>query len=107
MSSSVFAIQGTYKTRSKHLLRSCVGYGCPCGAKRLRGSGGLGPQQVEDNGLQEKDWRSANPFLVAPSDIISNLFLKDLDRIWELKKWIPDPCNPYLHNLNPDDKEVI
>ena len=30
-------------------------------------------------------------FLVAPSDIISNLSLEDLEKIWELKKWIPDP----------------
>ena len=44
---------------------------------------------------------------VARSDIISNLFLEDLDRIWELKKWIPDPCNPYLHYLKPDDTEEI
>ena len=46
-------------------------------------------------------------FQVAPSDIISKLFLEDLDRIRELKKWIPNPCNPYLHYLNPNDKEVI
>ena len=39
---------------------------------------------------------------VAPSDIISNLFLEDLERIWELKKWIPDPCNPHLHYLKPE-----
>ena len=49
----------------------------------------------------------ANPIFVAPSDIISNLFLEDLERIWELKKWIPDPCNPYLHYLKPDDTEEI
>ena len=55
----------------------------------------------------ESPEKSENSTWVAPSDIISNLFLKDLDRIWELKKWIPDPCNPYLHYLNPDDKEVI
>jgi hypothetical protein len=42
---------------------------------------------------------------VAPSDIISNLFLEDLEKIWELKKWIPDPCNPYLHHLKQDDEE--
>ena len=40
-------------------------------------------------------------FFVAPSDIISNLFLEDLEKIWGLKKWIPDPCNPYLHYLKP------
>ena len=44
-------------------------------------------------------------FFVAPSDIISNLFLEDLERIWELKKWIPDPCNPHLHYLKQEDKE--
>ena len=42
---------------------------------------------------------------VAPSDIISNLFLEDLDRIWELKKWIPDPCNPHFHNLKSEPEE--
>ena len=46
-------------------------------------------------------------FFVAPNDIISNLFLEDLEKIWELKKWIPDPCNPYLHYLKPDDTEEI
>ena len=50
---------------------------------------------------------SGKSALVAPSDIISNLFLEDLERIWELKKWIPDPCNPYLHYLKPDDTEEI
>jgi len=44
-------------------------------------------------------------FSVAPSDILSNLFLEDLEKIWELKKWIPDPCNPYLHYLKQDQKE--
>ncbi len=45
--------------------------------------------------------RREGGFFVAPSDIISNLFLEDLESIWELKKWIPDPCNPYLHYLKP------
>ena len=62
-----------------------------------RGSGGItkveSPEKSEDS-----TW-------VAPSDILSNLFLEDLDRIWELKKWIPDPCNPYLHYLKQDQKE--
>jgi len=51
--------------------------------------------------------KAANPvaLFVAPSDIISNLFLEDLERVWELKKWIPDPCNPYLHYLKQEDKE--
>ena len=44
-------------------------------------------------------------FFVAPSDIISNLFLEDLEKIWELKKWIPDPCNPHLHYLKPEPEE--
>ena len=44
-------------------------------------------------------------FSVAPSDITSNLFLEDLERIWELKKWIPDPCNPLLHYLKPISKK--
>ena len=47
----------------------------------------------------ESPEKSENSTWVAPSDIISNLFLEDLEKIWELKKWIPDPCNPYLHYL--------
>jgi len=42
---------------------------------------------------------------VAPSDIISNLFLEDLERIWDLKEWIPDPCNPHLHYLKSTPEE--
>ena len=30
---------------------------------------------------------------------------ESLEHIWELKKWIPDPCNPYLHYLKPDDTD--
>lgn len=45
--------------------------------------------------------------LWATSDIISNLFLEGLDRIWELKKWIPDPCNPHFHYLKSDPEEEI
>jgi len=41
--------------------------------------------------------KASNLDEVAPSDIISNLFLEDLEKIRELKKWIPDPCTPYLH----------
>ena len=28
-----------------------------------------------------------------------------MEHIWELKKWIPDPCNPHLHNLKPEPEE--
>jgi len=41
----------------------------------------------------------------APNDILSNLFLEDLEKIWELKKWIPDPCNPHLHYLKQQDDD--
>ena len=44
---------------------------------------------------------------VAPNDILSNLFLEDLEKIWELRKWIPDPCNPHFHNLKPEPEEEI
>lgn len=49
---------------------------------------------------------SAMPFVV-PSDIISNLFLEDLEKIWELKKLIPDPCNLHLHYLKQIFEEEI
>jgi hypothetical protein len=43
---------------------------------------------------------------VAPRDIMSNLFLEDLERIWELRKWIPDPCIPHLQYIEQQvDKE--
>ena len=74
----------------------------PEGLGSLRGM----PFNVEDNyGLRKRDWRLPIPFSVAPSDIISNLFLEDLEKIWELKKWIPDPCNPYFHYMKPDEPE--
>ena len=58
-------------------------------------------------GANENGRQAADQIIVAPSDIISNLFLEDPERIWELKKWIPDPCYPYLHYLKPDDTEEI
>jgi hypothetical protein len=36
---------------------------------------------------------------------MSNLFLEDLEKIWELRKWIPDSCNPHLHLLKPEPEE--
>ena len=42
----------------------------------------------------KKARRIGEPLLVAPSDIISNLFLEDLERIWELKMWITRVWNP-------------
>ena len=48
---------------------------------------------------------NSQPFPVAPNDILSNLFLEDLEKIWELRKWIPDPCNPHFHNLWPEPEE--
>ena len=57
--------------------------------------------------IQKKENSEEFSFWVAPSDIISNLFLEDLERIWELKKWIPDPCNPHLHYLKPIFEEEI
>ena len=42
---------------------------------------------------------------VAPNDILSNLFLEDLEKIWALRKWIPDPCNPHLHYLKEETTE--
>ena len=52
-----------------------------------------------------KKSRRMPAFFVAPSDIISNLFLEDLEKIWGLKEWIPDPCNPYLHYLKTYEQE--
>ena len=53
----------------------------------------------------KKDLPVRQVFLVAPSDIISNLFLEDLEKIWELKKWIPDPRNPIFHYLKTEQKD--
>ena len=60
---------------------------------------------VQNPEKQKKAKPQSLAFIVAPSDIISNLFLEDLEKIWELKKWIPDPCNPHLHYLKHKDKE--
>lgn len=36
------------------------------------------------------------------SVLFSNQFLKDLDKIWELREWIPDPTKPIL----PPNKRI-
>lgn len=33
---------------------------------------------------------------VPPAVLFSNQFLEDLDKIWELRHWIPDPTKPIL-----------
>ena len=40
--------------------------------------------------------------LVPLSVLSSNQFLKDLDKIWELREWIPDPTKPIL----PPNKRI-
>ena len=32
-------------------------------------------------------------------------FLENLEKIRELRKWIPDPCNPHLHYLKQQDDD--
>ena len=34
--------------------------------------------------------------LVPLTVLFSNQFLEDLDKIWELRHWIPDPSKPIL-----------
>lgn len=55
--------------------------------------------------LRARKKAGACQLFFASSDIISNLFLEDLERIWELKRWIPDPCNPHLHYLKEETTE--
>ena len=63
------------------------------------------PSTDKDRKKVESPEKSENSTWVAPSDIISNLFLEDLEKIWELRKWIPDPCNPHLHDLKQQDDD--
>lgn len=35
-------------------------------------------------------------FFVPLTVLFSNQFLEDLDKIWELRQWIPDPTKPIL-----------
>jgi hypothetical protein len=37
--------------------------------------------------------------LVPADDIFSNSFFEDLDKLWLLREWIPDPCDPLHQNL--------
>ena len=39
---------------------------------------------------------STSPDSVPPDVLFSNQFLEDLDKIWELRHWIPDPTKPLL-----------
>ncbi len=43
------------------------------------------------SGLSEE-----NPDSVPLSILFSNSFLRDLDLIWELRTWIPDPTKPIV-----------
>ena len=72
---------------------------------RERPSGKTAKNQDGGKGKNKTNQASCLAYYVAPSDIISNLFLEDLEKIWELKKWIPDPCNPHLRDLKQDDEE--
>ena len=47
---------------------------------------------------KKNDWSSMScqSFLVPLSVLFSNQFIKDLDKIWELREWIPDPTKPIL-----------
>lgn len=41
--------------------------------------------------------RNCLAVLTVPPDVLfSNQFLEDLDKIWELRQWIPDPTKPIL-----------
>lgn len=35
-------------------------------------------------------------YFVPLTVLFSNQFLEDLDKIWELRQWIPDPTKPIL-----------
>ena len=46
------------------------------------------------SGVNRKSQALLPGFFVAPEGLLSNKFLEDLDRIWALRPWIPDPKDP-------------
>ena len=44
--------------------------------------------------LHEKKRTAQSAFFVAYDVLLSNKFLKDLDRLWAMRPWIPDPTDP-------------
>lgn len=38
--------------------------------------------------------RGGGLFLVPYTEVFSNQLLDDLDKLWELRYWIPDPTDP-------------
>lgn len=63
-------------------------YFCACG------------ENVGKNQAKKKDKRLTINHLafhsVPLTVLFSNQFLEDLDKIWELRQWIPDPTKPIL-----------
>ena len=44
----------------------------------------------------KKGEKQASLLSVPPDVLFSNQFLEDLDKLWELRNWIPDPTKPIL-----------
>ena len=61
----------------------------------------LGILRTKLRGEENKNGESYSTFSVSVplSDIFTNQFLEDLDKIWELRHWIPDPTKP----INPHE----
>lgn len=44
---------------------------------------------------------------VPPAVLFSNQFLKDLDKLWELRYWIPDPTKPIIPSKNKFKERTV
>lgn len=51
-----------------------------------------GRMEKKEKGERQKSFSHSVPLTV----LFSNQFLEDLDKIWELRHWIPDPTKPIL-----------
>jgi len=64
---------------------------------RLRFAGAGAVEGWRKKKTAKRCMRNCLAVLTVPPDVLfSNQFLEDLDKLWELRQWIPDPTKPIL-----------
>ena len=64
-------------------------YGIYCVLNELRG-----------DRKRKEDSRNENPQCSTPNRAVLEPILADLDRLWEMRHWIPDPGEPIICKTN-------
>lgn len=52
------------------------------------------------DGKRSEDSRNENPQTGTPNRAVLEPILADLDRLWEMRHWIPEPGEPLILNVD-------